>query len=752
MTQNLSTLNGRHFKRLLLLALSFLCCSWLGLASADQAAAPLATQTLVAAELTSLSGKQTVELPHILQSGDFNHSGSTVHYRLVVELPGQPDAALAVFVSKLSLSGRLSLNGQEVGSCADGRLQDVRCLNQPNLFVPPKSAWRVGANTLDFEIYANSRQANGLTPVLVGDALELRRGPYRKSFLLKQDIAEGITWVSLLLGFLALAAALVMRSASLYFWFGLTCVSNALVNLSFLITYPPVTGDLFSWFIFASRMASSCLLLLTLVYLFAKEESLRWLQRLLVAYSIFGPTLIAVTDNNRMVVVALYAPLALVALGMLLAMVRWSWQSRRPLHVITTLMLCTLFAMAMLDWARLAGRAVFDGVYLITYGYPGVMLIIGGMLLGLLTAALRTSRELSATLEEQVVARTKELGGALERIGQMEQTTRLLTENIPVGTYVMETTSEGVPRFTFLSERWLKMLDVRREDVLADPNSGFRIVHPDDYEAFLALNKEVFAEIKPLHWEGRIVVNGQIRWLSVESVPRRLAQGGAVWEGVMVDITAYKEAEASLKLANQAILAAEIERSKQEERERLLQDMHDGFGSQLSTARIMAEQGTMTQTQLTQVLQECMSDLYLVADALRQTDLTLEDALVDFRFRIERRLLGMSTQVHWNIQIAQLPEIAQRIILQVLRILQEALNNALKHAKAGAIWIEARYEPEQRGLLLSVADDGVGLPTPLVYGRGLRNIQRRAREIGAELSIPASEPGTRISLRLIVQD
>lgn len=738
------------FRNFLLLLGSLLCC-WFGMACAEQTASPLTTQTLVAAELTSLTGKQMVELPHILQSGDFNPNGSTVHYRLVVELHRQPDAALGVFVSKLGLSGRLSLNGAEVGSCAEGSLQDIRCLNQPNLFVPPKGAWRVGVNTLDFEVYATSRQANGLTPVLVGDALELRRGPYQKSHLLKQDIAQGITWVSLLLGLLSLAAALVLRSASLYFWFGLTCVSNALVNLSFLITYPPVTGDIFSWFIFASRMASSCMLLLTLVYLFAKEESLRWLQRLLVAYSIFGPTLIAATDNNRMVVVALYAPLALVSLGLLVVMVRWSWQSRRPFHVITTLMLGALFAMAMLDWARLAGRSVFDGVYLITYGYPGVMLIIGGMLLGLLTSALRTSRELSATLEEQVAARTRELGGALERIGQMEQTTRLLTENIPVGTYVMETTAEGVPRFTFLSERWLKMLDVRREDVLADPNRGFRIVHPDDYDAFLALNMEVFAKIKPFHWEGRIVVNGQIRWLSVESVPRRLAQGGAVWEGVMVDITAYKVAEASLKLANQAILAAEIERSKQEERERLLQEMHDGFGSQLSTARIMAERGTMTQTQLTQVLQECMSDLYLVADALRETDLTLEDALVDFRFRIERRLLGMQTQVHWNIQIAQQPDIAQRIILQVLRILQEALNNALKHAQAGAIWIEVRYEPERRALLLSVADDGVGWPTPLVYGRGLRNIQRRAREIGAELSIPASEPGTRISLRLIVQ-
>ena len=418
MNQNLSTLNRPHWQRLLLLVLSFLCCSWLGLASADQAVTPAATQTLIAAELTSLAGKQTVELPHILQSGDFNHSGSTVHYRLVVELPSQPDAALGVFVSKLSLAGRLSLNGEEAGSCVEGRLQDVRCLNQPSLFVPPKGAWRVGANTLDFEIYANNRQANGLTPVLVGDAFELSEGAYRKSYLLKHEVSEGITWVALLLGLLSLAAAMMLRSASLYFWFGLTCISNALVNMSFLTTYPAVNGDLFSWFVFASRMASICLLLLTFLYIFAKEESLHWLQKLLVAYAILGPALIAVMDNNRLVVVALYAPIALVAFGMLLAMVRWSWQSRRPLHVITTLMLSALFAMGMLDWTRLAGRAAFDGVYLVAYAYPGVMLIIGGMLLGLLTSALRSSREFNATLEMRVAETSALLNSALTNMSQ----------------------------------------------------------------------------------------------------------------------------------------------------------------------------------------------------------------------------------------------------------------------------------------------------------------------------------------------
>lgn len=78
----------------------------------------------------------------------------------------------------------------------------------------------------------------------------------------------------------------------------------------------------------------------------------------------------------------------------------------------------------------------------------------------------------------------------------MERTLLQLTENIPVGTYVLETDAQQQPRFTFLSDRWLQMLDVRREEVMADPGKGFSCVHPDDFEAFMALNRKVFAQIE----------------------------------------------------------------------------------------------------------------------------------------------------------------------------------------------------------------------------------------------------------------
>lgn len=125
-----------------------------------------------------------------------------------------------------------------------------------------------------------------------------------------------------------------------------------------------------------------------------------------------------------------------------------------------------------------------------------------------------------------------------------------LTEHIPVGTYAMQVAPDGTPRFTFLSKRWLEMLHLDRETVQADPYAGFRLVHPEEYESFVALNLECFANKQPFFWEGRVVIAGETRYLRAESVPRDREDGSTVWEGVMTDITAQRVAE-------QALLASE---------------------------------------------------------------------------------------------------------------------------------------------------------------------------------------------------
>ncbi|WP_157817473.1 AAA family ATPase [Candidatus Thiodictyon syntrophicum] len=207
------------------------------------------------------------------------------------------------------------------------------------------------------------------------------------------------------------------------------------------------------------------------------------------------------------------------------------------------------------------------------------------------------------------------------------------------------------------------------------------------------------------------------------------------------------EREQALKQAYERLTAAEVERSRTAERERLLQDMHDGFGSQLAGARLRIEHGELTQGQVAILLQECLDDLYLVVDTMSNEAGSLRNAIVDWRYRCERRLAEQPIRVDWQIELDACPPLAQRLILQLLRIMQEALSNGLKHARAGHIALQAIYRADGQ-LHIAVTDDGIGIPEAVAQGRGLGNMQSRARELGGELTVSRLARGTRVSLTL----
>ena len=118
-----------------------------------------------------------------------------------------------------------------------------------------------------------------------------------------------------------------------------------------------------------------------------------------------------------------------------------------------------------------------------------------------------------------------------------------ITEAIPVGTYTMvQPPDGGMASFSFMSERFLQICGLNREEAAADPFKAFACVHPDDYDAWVQLNAETFAHKRPFYGECRVVANGELRWISAESVPRDLPDGSTVWEGVLIDISQQKEA------------------------------------------------------------------------------------------------------------------------------------------------------------------------------------------------------------------
>jgi signal transduction histidine kinase len=208
-----------------------------------------------------------------------------------------------------------------------------------------------------------------------------------------------------------------------------------------------------------------------------------------------------------------------------------------------------------------------------------------------------------------------------------------------------------------------------------------------------------------------------------------------------------------LNALHDRLLNTEIDRSRTQERQHMLQDMHDGFGSQLVIAKMMVEQNQMSQESLGRLLEESIGDLYLLVDTLGNSENYLPNALVDFRFRTQQRLAGNPLQLHWNLQVEQAPEVSPKVVLQILRLVQEALNNALKHAKATHIHLDFGYDEVAGQLTVSVADDGIGVDGQSLRGRGRKNMMSRARAVGGTLSVSSSplalaggQPGTRVQL------
>ncbi len=202
--------------------------------------------------------------------------------------------------------------------------------------------------------------------------------------------------------------------------------------------------------------------------------------------------------------------------------------------------------------------------------------------------------------------------------------------------------------------------------------------------------------------------------------------------------------------ANQAGYAslrdADKERVMIDERQRIMREMHDGIGSHLLSTLVIAQRGSATQDELVEMLKECVDEMRLTIDTFSPTDPDLLSILGNFRFRMESRFKAVGIKLIWrNHALPNQFDLGADAGLQVLRILQEALTNVLKHAGAQMVEITVTYRED--GLSIRIRDDGVGIsPVTPEGGQGLGNMRLRAGKIGAALSISRVAHGTEILL------
>ncbi len=209
------------------------------------------------------------------------------------------------------------------------------------------------------------------------------------------------------------------------------------------------------------------------------------------------------------------------------------------------------------------------------------------------------------------------------------------------------------------------------------------------------------------------------------------------------------ERETVLNEQHTRLRESERQQALMAERQRLMQDMHDGLGSALLSAMVAVDQGAMDRTAVVDVLRECVDDLRLVIDSLEPVGHDLVALLATMRYRLGKRLQAGGLVLDWDVQdLPMLEWLEPPDALQVLRLMQEALSNVLKHARATRVRLATRRH--ERYVEIRIEDDGLGFDVANApRGRGLRSQQRRTQRLGGTLdldSIPGH--GTRLCLRL----
>ncbi|MEN0653773.1 MULTISPECIES: sensor histidine kinase [Hyphobacterium] len=186
------------------------------------------------------------------------------------------------------------------------------------------------------------------------------------------------------------------------------------------------------------------------------------------------------------------------------------------------------------------------------------------------------------------------------------------------------------------------------------------------------------------------------------------------------------------------------------ERQRILRDMHDGLGSQLMSMLMMAKRGKASQDAIVEGIQSVIDEMRLMIDSMDSVGESLSSALAIFRRRMVPRIEAAGFTCVWQMaEDCPLPDYGPRDVLQIFRILQEAVTNALKHSGGDRITIAIRPGGStDHPLRITIADNGAGLTASDGRGRGLVNMRARARSLHAGLDISGAGTGSQVALDL----
>ena len=329
---------------------------------------------------------------------------------------------------------------------------------------------------------------------------------------------------------------------------------------------------------------------------------------------------------------------------------------------------------------------------------------------------------------------------AEEALRESEERFRLIANTAPVMIWMSGTDNE----ITYLNQTWLDYAG-RPSDAAVETLRA-TVLHSDEAEHCREVYEKAFEQREPFQLEHRLRRHdGEYRWVVTAGVPRYNADGLFVgYIGTSVDINERKRAEAAL--ASQKLIEVH-----EQERSRIARELHDDISQRIAVLSIHV--GVLKQSlpasatdlahdigEVYRQIADLAADVQTLSHALHSPKLELLGLKAAVSGVCEELSKGhdVTIDVHFeNIPEALPPEIS----LCLYRVLQEALQNVLKHSVSRRADVSLSGQVDT--IHLTVMDSGTGFdPHEAMRGRGLgmTSMKERLKVVGGQLFIH-SQPG-----------
>jgi len=308
---------------------------------------------------------------------------------------------------------------------------------------------------------------------------------------------------------------------------------------------------------------------------------------------------------------------------------------------------------------------------------------------------------------------------------------------------------------TYFNQPWLEFTGRSLQEELG--NGWAARVHPEDLEPCLGTYSQAFDRRESFHMEYRLRRHdGEDRWIFDHGVPRFNADGSfAGFIGSCIDVTERKAAEEVLSSVSRKLIEAH-----EEERTWIARELHDDINQRIALLAVSLEglkhdlpasNGQMSSR--VKEVQEHVSDLGIDIQALSHRLHSSKLEYLGLGAAAEGFCKELSARQHVEIDFhsQDIPkELPKEIALCLFRVLQEALQNAVKHS--GVRQFEVLLKARSNEIQLSVHDSGVGFdPEKAVnqHGLGLTSMKERLKLVDGSISIDSKlQSGTTIYARV----